>query len=160
MILISHLSTLESSDLIRLAQIQPELEYLFRHALIQDAAYASLVKRDRMQLHRAVGEALEMLYPDRLASRELAPLLAQHFDEAGDASRALKYFILAGDAAARVYANAEAVNHYTRALDVIPVVVSADSEQFIHLYTERGRALELSGRYHEALTHYDDNVIT
>ena len=147
MILISHLSTLESSDLIRLAQIQPELEYLFRHALIQDAAYASLVKRDRMQLHRAVGEALEMLYPDRLASRELAPLLAQHFDEAGDA-------------AARVYANAEAVNHYTRALDVIPVVVSADSEQFIHLYTERGRALELSGRYHEALTHYDDNVIT
>ncbi len=116
--LVQSLSALEASDLIRLAATQPELEYLFRHALIQEAAYSSLVKQDRKQLHLAVGEALERLYPDRLDSRELAPVLAQHFYQAGDDQRAMKYLTLAGDAAARVYANAEAALHYVRALDI------------------------------------------
>ena len=114
--LVQHLNTLESSGLVRLAVAQPELEYLFRHALIHDAAYGSLVKQDRMQLHRAVGETLERTYPDRL--EELAPLLGHHFDEAGDDQRALKYFTQAADSAVRVYANAEAVMHYARALDI------------------------------------------
>ena len=48
--LISQLNTLESSGLIRLLRAQPELEYLFRHALAQDAAYNSLLKQDRKQL--------------------------------------------------------------------------------------------------------------
>ncbi len=72
-----HLTRLETAGLIRLAQIQPELEYLFRHALIRDAAYQSLLKADRKPLHRVVAEALERLYPDRLD--ELAPLLGQHY---------------------------------------------------------------------------------
>jgi len=71
--LTQRLTQLESHGLIRLAATQPELEYLFRHALVQDAAYASLVKADRKQLHLAVGEALESLYPEQVASRELAP---------------------------------------------------------------------------------------
>ena len=57
------LDTLESKGLIRLAAIDPELEYLFRHALVQDAAYESLLKQERRALHRQVGEALEQLYP-------------------------------------------------------------------------------------------------
>ena len=78
MTLAAHLNTLESTGLVHLAQTLPELEYLFRHALIQDAAYRSLVKADRRALHRAVGEMLERAYPDRID--ELAPLLARHFD--------------------------------------------------------------------------------
>src|SRR3990172_55440 len=116
MILTSQLDTLLASGLVQLAAAQPELEYLFRHALIQDAAYHSLVKADRKQLHRAVGDALEALYSDQAASRELAPLLAQHYDLAGEDGRALRYFTLAADAAARVYANPEAALHYSRAL--------------------------------------------
>jgi len=111
-----HLAQLEFSGLVRLAQALPELEYLFRHALIQDAAYRSLVKADRRTLHRIVGEALERAYADRID--EIAPLLARHFDEAGDDDRALKYFTLAGDVAARTYANAEAILHYTCALQI------------------------------------------
>jgi tetratricopeptide (TPR) repeat protein len=53
------LDALESKGLIRLAAIDPELEYLFRHALVQDAAYESLLKQERRALHRQVGEALE-----------------------------------------------------------------------------------------------------
>ena len=59
------LDTLEAKGLIRLATFQPELEYLFRHALVQDTAYGSLLKQERRELHRLVGDALEELYPDR-----------------------------------------------------------------------------------------------
>jgi len=151
-----HLAQLESTGLIRLAQAQPELEYLFRHALVQDAAYASLVKQDRRQLHRSVGEALERMYPDRLALGELAPLLGRHFDAAGDDERALKYFALAGDAAARVYANTEAAAHYARALNVARRKAEVSADLLIHLYTGRGQALELNGRHAEALSDYGE----
>jgi tetratricopeptide (TPR) repeat protein len=157
--LTQHLTQLESHGLIRLATVQPELEYLFRHALIQDAAYASLVKADRKQLHLVVGEALERLYPDQLASRELAPVLAQHFYQAGDGERALRYFTLAGDAAARVYANAEAEMQYARALELATrgdAPISVTSEQLIHLYLSRGHALELTSQYPEAWRNYED----
>ena len=99
-----NLTTLEASGLIRLAQTEPELEYLFRHALIQDAAYNSLLKNNRRMLHHAVGEVLEQLYPER--RDELAPVLGQHFQEAGDYQRALNYFSLAGDEALKINANA------------------------------------------------------
>ncbi|HWH24818.1 MAG TPA: hypothetical protein VNW68_08010, partial [Candidatus Limnocylindria bacterium] len=57
------LDTLEARGLIRIAALQPELEYLFRHALVQDAAYDSLLKQERRSIHRTVGQALELLYP-------------------------------------------------------------------------------------------------
>jgi tetratricopeptide (TPR) repeat protein len=152
----THLTTLEASGLIRLAQTQPELEYLFRHALVQEAAYASLVKVDRKQLHLAVGEALESLYPEQIASRELAPLLGEHFSKADDDTRALKYLTLAGDAAARVYANAEAALHYARALVIAKRTPTADGKQFTHLYLGLGEVLELSTRYHEAMAAYGE----
>jgi tetratricopeptide (TPR) repeat protein len=155
MTLRTQLLALEASGLIAVAATQPELEYLFRHALIHDAAYASLVKFDRVQLHRIVGEALEQLYPDQVASRQLAPQLAEHFHQAGDDARALKYFTLAGDAAARVYANAEAVLHYSRALEISQRATHlSDASHVQHLYTRRGRALELTGRYPEAVSNY------
>ena len=86
------LAKLETSGLIALAQVEPELEYLFRHALIQDAVYASILKSDRRILHRAIGETLEQLYPERLASRELAPTLGHHFAAAGERESASQYF--------------------------------------------------------------------
>src|SRR5215212_4163753 len=88
------LETLEAKGLIRLAAYQPELEYLFRHWLVQDAAYGSLLKQERRELHRHVGEALEKLYPER--REELAGMLAVHYEQAGDTEKALEYLFLAG----------------------------------------------------------------
>jgi len=151
-----HCETLEASGLLRRADAEPELEYLFRHALVQDAAYRSLLRQDRRRLHLTVGETLEALYPERL--EELAPLLGQHFSEAGEAARALKYFALAGTAAEQVYANAEAVMHYTRALEIaktLPPTGRTDPESsLIHLYTHRGRVLQLHSQYSEAQRNY------
>ena len=117
MSLANHLTTLEASGLIRLAQTQPDLEYLFRHALVQDAAYASLVKADRKQLHLEVGQALERLYPDR--REELADVLALHFAAAGENEKAIHYSRLAARRAEATYAYEEAIQHLLAALDLI-----------------------------------------
>ncbi|HET7376251.1 MAG TPA: adenylate/guanylate cyclase domain-containing protein, partial [Anaerolineae bacterium] len=143
MTLTSQLSALESSGLIQLAQTQPEVEYHFRHALVQDATYASLLKADRKHLHEKVGSILEQLYPEQL--KELAPLLGHHFAEAGADEPAIKYLSLAGDVAAGRYANAEAIIHYTRAIEIARH--SPHVELSAHLFSQRGRALELSGRF-------------
>jgi oligopeptide transport system substrate-binding protein len=109
-----HLTYLESSGLLRLAQTHPEAEYLFRHALMQEAAYESLLLADRQTLHRQVGQTLERLYPERL--EELAPLLGQHFARAGEAQKAIRYLLQAGDQARALYAHREAIDTYRRAL--------------------------------------------
>src|SRR4051794_23380662 len=92
-----HLSALESADFIRASGDPTDSAYTFRHALQHDAAYASLLKQNRRDLHRSVGLVLERLFPDRLA--ELAPELASHFAEAGDTARALNYSALAAERA-------------------------------------------------------------
>jgi predicted ATPase len=107
-----HLTTLESDGLVRVAQLQPELEYIFRHALIQDAAYRSLVKTDRRMVHSAVGQALEWLYASQADTARLAPVLAKHFAEAGDQGQALHYYTAAGRMAASTYANVEALEYF------------------------------------------------
>ena len=147
-----HLQHIEASGLIRLAAIEPDLEYLFRHALVQDAAYESLLRQDRKRLHLSVAETLDSLYPDH--PDDLAPMLASHFYLAGD-SRALKYYLQAGDAAYSMYANREAVMHYTHALEVAGWPVSAvTSEQLIHLCLQCGRAHQFASQLDEAIAFY------
>src|SRR4030043_1660997 len=101
--LLNSLGTLEAAGLIQVAKVEPDLEYLFRHSMVQDAAYASLLESDRKRLHLAVGDAIESLYPDR--RRELAGILGYHFRQAGEEARALKYYLAAGEEALIAYAN-------------------------------------------------------
>ena len=72
------LKTMEELGLIHLAQRKPELEYLFNHTLLQDAAYNSLLRADRIELHRRIGETLETLYAEHHA--EIAPVLGRFLD--------------------------------------------------------------------------------
>ena len=108
------LTTLQRVELIREAARVPELEYMFRHELTRDAAYNSILRRRLRQFHRRVGEAIEELFIDRV--EEQASRLAHHFDEGRDFEKALKYYTLAADAAARLYANVEANTQYARAI--------------------------------------------
>ncbi|HKW72599.1 MAG TPA: hypothetical protein VJQ08_07215 [Candidatus Dormibacteraeota bacterium] len=118
----AELGTLEASGLIEIAALQPELEYLFRHALVQEAAYASLLKQDRRSLHRAAAETILALHPGR--ERELAGVIGMHFEQSGDAASAARYLLLAGDHAFERFANREAVAFYIRAFNL------ADESQF------------------------------
>ncbi len=111
------LETLTSKGLIKRAVELPELEYLFRHALVQDAAYGSLLKQERRELHGRVGEALEELYPDRAG--ELAPVLAMHFEQAGDTEKAIDYFAAGGQHALQQNAIQEAYGAFDQAAGLI-----------------------------------------
>jgi tetratricopeptide (TPR) repeat protein len=111
------LDTLEAKGLIRLATLRPELEYLFRHALVQDAAYGSLLKQERRELHGRVGEALESLYPER--KDELAPVLAMHFEQAGETEKAIDYFAAGAQHALRQNAIQEAYGAFDQAAALI-----------------------------------------
>jgi predicted ATPase len=64
MTLNTHLTHLQTTGLIQLAQEYPELEYLFRHVLVQDAAYESLLYSDRRHLHETVAETIVRAYPE------------------------------------------------------------------------------------------------
>ena len=145
MTLFGDLGTLESAGLIRVAQVEPDLEYLFRHTLVQDAAYTSLLESDRKRLHLAVGEAIEGLYPDR--KQELAAILGHHFQKAGEDSHAMQYFIIAAEAALAAFANQEAEIQYRRALEL---VCCSEAEQAELLYG-LAEALYRQGRLDEAL---------
>ena len=145
------LNTLQRAELIRELGRVPELEYIFRHDLLREAAYSSILLRARRDFRRRVGEAVERLFGDRL--EEQAYRLAHHFYEAGEHERALTYSVMAGRAAARLYAHQEANSHYTRAIELIGRV-AATREQRIEVYISRGRTLELIGEFDEALANY------
>ncbi len=146
------LTRLETAQLVRRAADE-EIAYLFKHALTQEAAYGSLLHQHRREIHRRVAETYERFYPDRLD--EFAALLAQHYAEAGDDAKTLDYSIRAGDVAARVYAHAEAIAQYTRALQTAVRSASA-SDTLAHIYERRGRAFELAGDYPDALANYEE----
>ena len=148
-----HLDKLERADLIVETSERPELEFSFRHPLLQEAAYGSILIRDRRAYHAQVGEALEAAAGADAESR--AATLAHHFDEAGDASRALRYRSLAGQRAASLFAHAEAVAHYRRAVDLARETGAAASE-VSHLYRRLGTSLQLSGRHDLALIVYEE----
>jgi tetratricopeptide (TPR) repeat protein len=120
------LDTLEAKGLIRLATFQPELEYLFRHALVQDTAYGSLLKQERRALHLLVGDALEDLYPERRG--DLAAVLAMHFEQAGDADRAVQYLSEAARFAYDRFAIVEAFDLYSRAASLLPPPQATDDQ--------------------------------
>ncbi|HYZ42202.1 MAG TPA: AAA family ATPase, partial [Stellaceae bacterium] len=92
----------------------PRARYIFKHALIQDAAYQSLLRRTRQHYHRQVAELLERQFADVV---EGSPeLVAHHYSEAGLPAEAITYWQRAGERATRRSANQEAIGHLTAGL--------------------------------------------
>lgn len=145
------LSLLEANGLVGVIAASPELQYSFRHALLQEAAYASILKSERKTLHAAIGSALEDSYPERI--NELAGLLARHFAESGDQERTFSYSCVAADAAFSRYAVAESAIHYARAAE-LALDRKEDADRLIHLFLRLGRAQELMDLYDEAIETY------
>jgi class 3 adenylate cyclase len=107
------LTELQQAELIREKQRLPELEYIFKHALVQEAAYGSILAENRRGIHRRVARAVEALFPERLD--EFASLLAHHYTCAEDWENAQAYLFKAGDQAGRMAADAEALQHLRQA---------------------------------------------
>ncbi len=145
------LGRLETIELIR-RLYESDASYLFKHALVQDTAYYSLLRHERRRLHRLIGETLEREYPDALD--ENAARLAQHFFQAGDNAKALEYGTRAGDIAARVFAKTDALQHSGAAFDAA-IQLNAEGETLIALATKLGRIYELQNDYTRALETYN-----
>jgi class 3 adenylate cyclase/tetratricopeptide (TPR) repeat protein len=107
---------LVDAELIYRRGIPPDAIYEFKHALVQDAAYNSLLQRNRRQIHRRIGETLERRFPEEATTKP--ELLAHHFREAGLPANAFQYAIRAGDAAVARYAAPEARGRFQEALDM------------------------------------------
>lgn len=107
------IAELQRAELIREKQRQPDLEYIFKHALVQEAAYGSMLAENRRAIHRHVAHAIERLFPDRLD--EFASLLAHHYTCAEDWEHAHAWLFKAGDQAGRMAADDEALDHLRRA---------------------------------------------
>ena len=108
---------LEDRGLIYEERAVPELEYSFRHVLVQEALVQSLPGQQRAAIHSRVVAALEALYGDNLA--EHCEELAHHAVASGDASKAVPYLLQAGEKAKRAYDNPAAIDHFGRALDLL-----------------------------------------
>jgi predicted ATPase len=98
----------------------PQARYIFKHALIQDAAYQSLLKSKRRQLHQRVAQVLEERFPE---TKETQPeVLAHHYTEAGLVGQALPYWQQAAQTAVQRSAHVEAIRHLTKVLELLPTL--------------------------------------
>lgn len=124
----SALTQLQRGHFIHEQNIEPELgmAYSFTPSLVRDVTYESLLSTQRAGYHRQIAEQLEaILGPD--SSRPYHGLLAYHYRQAGDHNKELYHAIGAADEARRVYANGDALNHYTRALELLDQIEGEDA---------------------------------
>jgi class 3 adenylate cyclase/predicted ATPase len=113
----SNLRNLQGLEFIYEKRLFPELEYIFKHALIQEVAYNSLLLKRRKEIHERIGLAIEQIYAERV--EEFYEVLAYHFEKAGFAEKAVKYLHFAGERAVRLSANEEAIVLFDRALELL-----------------------------------------
>src|SRR5262249_42313064 len=139
------LRELQALEIIYEQGLVPEPAYIFKHAVIQDVAYHSLLMQRRKALHRAVGEAIEELYQDRL--EEHYTELAHHFTQGEVWEKALVYCRQAGEKAMARSAHREAVGYFERALRALQQLpeTRATIEQAIDLRLALRSALVPSG---------------
>jgi class 3 adenylate cyclase/tetratricopeptide (TPR) repeat protein len=148
------LAALQRGDLIRERRHLPELEYMFKHALAQEATYESILLQRRRELHASVGRAIESLFADRL--EEFYGLLAYHYARAEVWEKAQEYLLKAADRAGDLAADAEALALYERALDVYGSHSASPLTPVQRASVERrvGEALVRRGEPAQALDHF------
>jgi class 3 adenylate cyclase/predicted ATPase len=122
--------------------LPPQATYRFKHALIQDAAYQSLLKSTRQQHHQRIAQVLESRFPDTVETQP--ELLAHHYTEAGLAEPAIGYWQRAGQQASDRSANLEAVSHFTTGIELLKTLpeTPAHTQQALTLHITLGAALQ------------------
>jgi len=145
------LGRLVEAGLIARRGSPPDATYSFKHALVQDAAYATLLKSRRRQLHASIAELLVDRFP--AAAERLPEVVAHHFTEAGLASEAIGHWVKAGRLARARWANREAVECFEQTLNVIKSlpVSPATQEQAFDILLELRPALIQLGEPRQAL---------
>jgi hypothetical protein len=134
----AELDKLVGAGLVFVKGTPPRCTYTFKHALIQDAAYLSMVKKRRQQFHRTVAERLEQQFSE--TAEKQPELIAHHLTEAGQTARAVGYWLKAGQRAQAAFANAEAFRHLTRGLDLLAALPDGPDKTRTELELQLGLA--------------------
>jgi predicted ATPase len=114
------LARLVDAELVFQRGMPPQVTYIFKHALVADAAYQSLLKSTRQQYHQRIAQVLEANFPE---TAEAQPeLLARHYTEAGHIEQAVSYWQKAGQSASERSAHVEAINHLRTGLALLQML--------------------------------------
>ncbi|MBX2815682.1 MAG: AAA family ATPase [Saprospiraceae bacterium] len=158
----SHLARLRHSDILleQRTDSSEDFEYSFRHALMQEITYQSMLKKDRSQIHAKVGSIMEELFEERLT--EFHEVLAFHFTEGRDVEKAIKYLVLAGNKKCQDLATQEAHSLFEKAYELLWTGDFAQEKEdlllldiligwsFVHYYSARSaEQYKLLLRHHE-----------
>jgi predicted ATPase/class 3 adenylate cyclase len=138
------LRQLVEAELVYQHGLPPQATYTFKHALIQDAAYQSLLKSTRQQYHRQIAQILETLLP---ATVETQPeLVAQHYTAAGCTEQAVVYWQRAGQQASERSAHVEAISHCTTGIELLKTLPETPehTHHALTLHLALGAALQVT----------------
>jgi predicted ATPase len=138
------LRQLVNAELVYQRGAPPHATYMFKHALIQEAAYQSLLRSTRQHVHQRIAQALEAGF---LALVETRPeLVAQHYTAAGCAEQAIPYWQRAGQHASDRSAHVEAISHLTTGIALLQTLpeTPAHTQQALTLYVALGAALQMA----------------
>jgi tetratricopeptide (TPR) repeat protein len=149
------LAFLSEAQLLQPQERMGEVEYLFKHALAQEAVYESLLPSRRRDLHLKVAHSIENIFCASLP--ECYGMLAYHYSRAEDLEKAEEYLIKSGEEALRAAASDEALHYYEEALKLYLKKSGPDSdpEKVAMLEKNIGFALFNRGHYAEAVEHFD-----
>lgn len=151
--LVGQIHTLESRDFTLPESDAPRPSYFFKHNVTRDVAYDTLLHEQRLQLHRAVAEALEMLAP------EDASQIGYHAFEGEDWPRALRYQLEAGEQSRRLFANYAGIEHMRKALKAAELVNEDTRRQRLSIHQNLGEMLTTIGQYDEAFEHLQQALV-
>ena len=135
------LSQLVAAEFLYQRGVPPQATYTFKHALIQDVAYQSLLRSTRQQYHQRIAQVLEAEFPETVTTQP--ELIAQHYTAAGCAEQAVHYWQRAGEHASDRSAYVEAVSHVTAGIALLQPFpeTPAHTQQALALYLALGAAL-------------------
>jgi tetratricopeptide (TPR) repeat protein len=149
----SALTSLAANNFVRAAP-EPMTTHVFSHILTQEVVYETLLFARRRELHHALGSHVEREQEHDLPS--VAGTLLHHFDRAGDIPKIVTYAVMTGERAARVFANKQAIDYYTQALDALSRMEGPHAADRSELLERIGDGLEMDGRHRAATEAFSD----
>ena len=147
--------TTRRTSTMRRQMLRAEVEYVFKHALVQETVYESMLQKRRKELHLKVAETIELIFADRLA--DFSGMLAYHFSRADNLQKAEEYLFTAGDEAARAAASNEALTFFREASKLYFLMHGDGGDRKKKALLERniGLALLNKGDHTESIEHFD-----
>ncbi|KPJ74397.1 hypothetical protein AMJ52_00670 [candidate division TA06 bacterium DG_78] len=154
-----HIDELEEAEFIIKINKDNRIYYAFRHPLFHEATYGSLLKGERTIYHKVIAEIIETKFKEKIDG--YFATLAQHYYNCDNLEKAREYSLRAGDEAAALYANDEALTHYNRALSVVDdeVTKAIIFEKIGDIELLVGRIDDAAHHFHEARQIVEDKQI-